>query len=99
QEILPAERLITTVYRLGAFHVASETGRYRPCQTQEDAEAREGLLRPAQEYDPRRQGSGRSRRAICLSRPQEPEAQLPGPVDPAHQRCRPPARPDLWSIY
>ena len=37
--------------------------------------------------------------AIRLPRPQEPQALLPRPVDPAHQRRRPRARPDLWPIY
>ena len=37
--------------------------------------------------------------AIRLPRPQEPQALVPRPVDPAHQRRRPRARPDLWPIY
>ena len=48
--------------------------------------AGQGLLRPPQEYHPRRQAGGREGRPICLSRPQGEEAHLPRAVDPAHQR-------------
>ena len=48
-------------------------------------EARQGLLRPPQEYHPGRQGRRRQGGTVFLPRPQEPEAQLPRALDPAHQ--------------
>ena len=43
-------------------------------------------LRPSQEHDPHRPPGRREGRAVRLSRPQGEEAELPRPVDPAHQR-------------
>src|SRR3546814_13008033 len=37
--------------------------------------------------------------AVRLPRPPHQEAQFPRPVDPAHQRRRPRARPDLLPVY
>ena len=58
-----------------------------------------GYLRPPQEHHPHRQAGGREGAAVRLSRPQAQEAQLPRAVDPAHQRRRARARPDLRPIY
>ena len=48
--------------------------------------AGQGLLRPSQEHHPHRQAGGREVAAVRLPRPQDPQAQLPRSVDPAHQR-------------
>ena len=59
----------------------------------------EGLLRPPQEHHPHRPPGRREGRAICLSRPQGEEAQLPRLVDPAHQRRGPRRGTDLWPVH
>ncbi len=61
--------------------------------------SRQGLFRPPQEHHPRRQGGGRKGDAICLSRPQEPQARVPRAVDPAHQRGGARARPHLQPLH
>ena len=61
--------------------------------------AAKGYLRPPQEHHPHRQGGGRQGDAIRLSRPQEPQARVPRPVDPAHQRGGARARPHLFSRF
>src|SRR5271166_6247595 len=80
-------------------NVARQEGRYRPRQAQEGSESRQGIFRPPQEHNPRRQGRGRQGDAIRLSRPQEPQARVPRAVDPADQRGGARARADLQPVH
>src|ERR1051326_5958390 len=50
-------------------HGTRKTRRHRPCQAQEGAQGRQGLLRPPQEHDPGRQAGGREGQSVRLSRP------------------------------
>ena len=61
--------------------------------------AAKGYLRPPQEYHPHRQAGGREGDAVRLPRPQAPQAHVPRALDPAHQRRRPRARPDLRPLH
>ncbi|CAA9240243.1 MAG: LSU ribosomal protein L20p, partial [uncultured Acetobacteraceae bacterium] len=76
-----------------------QTGRHRPCPAQEGPQARQGLCRSVFNFFPPRAGAGREGAAVCLPRPAQPQARLPGSVDPAHQRRDPGARDDLFPLH
>src|SRR3954452_13804618 len=71
----------------------------RPQEAAQDARSRQGLSRRGALELQAREGSGHEGRLLCLSRPPQPQARLPPPVDHAHQRRRPPERHELRRVH
>src|SRR3954465_6210332 len=80
-------------------HGSRQTRRHLARQAQESPQGRQGLLRPAQEYDPYRQAGGGEGPSIRLPRPQAAQAPFPRVGDPPLNPRGAPLWPPLQPFY